>query len=84
MKTVWKYPIGFAGDLTMPEGARPLHVAVQRDTIQMWALVDTERPTVRRTFLACGTGHDIPANSVYIGTALMGQFVWHVFELVSP
>jgi hypothetical protein len=89
MKTVYKYSLGKQGRATVkiPEGAKVLHVAVQREDICLWALVDTEQPSVERTFTVYGTGHEAfeATDQNYVGTFLIdnGLFVFHVFEVTG-
>ena len=65
----------------MPKGATVLSVANQQDTLCLWAMVDPAAPEVFREFDVLGTGKAIPEwERVFIGTVLIGQFVWHVFE----
>lgn len=89
---VWKYKLGPGITvLDLPEGALPLTVASQGGGIFLWALVIAERdsptgmapaPTKRRAFLLVGTGHrwHPAAFGRYVGTAFLGDLVFHVFE----
>jgi hypothetical protein len=61
---------------------------MQAEVACIWALVDTERPTVDRKFWMFGTGHPIDERDVeldalyFIDTVqlLGGTLVFHVFE----
>lgn len=81
-KQVWKFPILRDRQIEMPEGADIITLMVQDGTACIWAIVDTEAPKVKRTFLVVGTGHDIPENCLgwYWGSWQSGPFVWHLFE----
>lgn len=50
----------------------------------LWAQVDTDAPTVERLIAIVGTGNPAPAvddeDSIYVGSAICGPFVWHVFD----
>jgi hypothetical protein len=99
MMTILKYriPIGDRPvSITMPWGARILHVAGQANfyfSPFLWALVDTEEKPVQRLFTVIGDdspcdgiankAHELapPAPSNYIGSAHCGPYVWHVFEV---
>lgn len=75
---------GFA--IRMPEGSRILHVAMQGYNPQMWAEVDTDKPTIERRFILMGTGWEFPFSPLllnYIGTFLQGsgEYVWHIYEI---
>lgn len=53
-----------------------------RDVVHVWALAGTGA-----TFLArlrvFGTGHQVPDEAVYRGTAIAEPLVWHLFEDAS-
>ena len=85
MKTAWKFILQPKTTVEIPDGAKILHIAQQREYLCMWALVDPEQPKVKRTFIVYGTGHDMPDDpGEFVGTALMdgGSLVFHVFEEV--
>lgn len=87
-KTIYKFPLDIKDIQTieMPDGAEILTVQVQKGTLNMWALLDVEKPLTERVFEVFGTGHpvycDMGINRKYIGTAqTMGDnLVWHIFE----
>jgi hypothetical protein len=85
MKTIHKYPLNVGAVKTeMPAGARVLSVQVQKDIPCLWAEVDTDNPSVYRSFLILGTGHQVPTGDVeYLGTFQLygGDFVGHVYEV---
>ena len=35
-----------------------------------------------RTFRVFGTGHTVPDNSEYLHTTIVGQYVWHLYEIL--
>jgi len=86
MQTIYKYSLD-VDDLTviaMPRGARILCLQTQNGEPQIWALVNSTAPKVKRKIAVRGTGH--PADEVsaaaYIGTFQMhgGALVFHVFD----
>lgn len=99
MMTIHKYRIPIDDrpvSITMPWGARILHVAAQGDAVFspfLWALVDTDEKPMQRLFMVVGTGNPCdgianepheptpPAPSNYLGSAHCGPYVWHVFEV---
>ncbi len=87
MKTIHRYPLLLEASCaySLPIGAIIRHVGIDRtDNIAFWAEGDVDAaPGPQRTFEVYGTGHDVPDAAVYVGTALQGQFVWHVYERVS-
>lgn len=82
--TIWKFhlPLDDHVRITMPTGARVLHVGEQGGEMKLWALVDPDAEPEGRHFYIVGTGN--PAahiiNRKHVGTALVPPFVWHVFE----
>lgn len=89
MKAVWKFLLALQDFqvVEMPDGARPLHVAVQGGSIALWALVDPKQPKTMRGFYLHGTGHPIGQEvGAHVGSVLMqgGALVWHVFEKAGP
>ena len=78
--------------IEMPIGARILYVACQTpNVLSFWAEIsDGDRIIVKRRFQVFGTGQEIPKkienfsfdNVLYIGTALDGEFVWHLYEWI--
>lgn len=81
---VWKYPLDLIDiqKINMPAGARILSVDNQKGILCLWAMVNEENPEQLRTIEIVGTGQEpIPSfHRTFIGTAVMPQFVWHVFE----
>lgn len=85
MAAVWKFPLAFPTltieGVTMPAGAKVLHVGMQDRVITLWALVDPDAEPTRRLIATVGTGHSAPApdEATYLGTVMDGAYVWHVF-----
>lgn len=83
MRTIYKYPVpvdNCTHTHEMPTGSDIKFVS-QQGCPCIWAEVQTDAPKVRRRFRIFGTGHPIPDDFVYRGTALDVPFVWHVYEL---
>lgn len=81
-ETVWKFPLAIADvqRVVMPEGAEALFVAVQDSVLCLWVTVDPTRDPEPRLIFVSGTGNPCPNYARHIGSALMGPFVWHVWE----
>lgn len=84
---IYKYnlPLDVTFAIDMPAGARILDVQPQGSFISLWAIVDIDQTEiVTRSFQLVGTGHPIPMEhaSEHIGTCQLGDYVWHVFELI--
>ena len=87
MRTIHKYLIGKdVQTLMIPEGAEILCVQVQREHIQIWALVDTEKGKEPRTFVARRTGLGwFDPTGKYIGSVQVegGRLEFHIFEVTA-
>lgn len=89
MRVIHKYPLNLGSTkIMLPDGAVVLLVGEQNNDLFMWVMLDTEKaPTVQRHFKVFGTGKELPEIQegtdpiAYIGTAFIGPFVWHIFEL---
>lgn len=91
---VYKYPLDTAAsnpvEVSLPEGAKLLHVDYQYRDFTLWALVD-DRDWVqkeKRRVLVVGTGHDIPFDEHqlrHISTVMVegGRLVFHAFEVLA-
>ena len=90
MLAVYKYPIILDNkiEINMPEGAKILTCQSQFGKPQLWALVNPDFPTEKRTFRMAGTGHPISDSEEslqYIGTFQMenGALIFHLFEIAE-
>jgi len=74
-----------AQTIPLPAGARILHVALQRDQICLWALVDPDAEVAPVKAWIIGTGHRVVADEWrHAGTVQIGDFMWHVFLEAQP
>ena len=80
--TIWKFGLEVTRvqELEVPEVFRVLHVGNQGGSLCLWAEVDPQSATTKRTFRIIGTGHPVPVGLEYIGSAVIDPFVWHVFQ----
>lgn len=53
----------------------------QPELVELWALAGAA-PMRPRTFRVFGTGHPLPDDVAFVGTAIVpgGELVWHLFE----
>lgn len=79
MKTIYKYEIPLSGKVTLPRQFEPLTVAMQDDTLCLWAAVDIGSPEIVHQFHVIGTGMEPQADTTYINTVFVNGFVLHVF-----
>jgi hypothetical protein len=90
MRTIWKIDVEVADVplvAKLPVGATVVHVGTQHPddprTVQVWLEVNDAGPVEERSFRIIGTGHAMPENARYVGSAIVydGQLVWHVVEV---
>lgn len=84
MRTVYRYVVPVNDEAHDIELSGPILYVAARSmgNVEFWALVGEQEPAVR-TFQVFGTGHSLPHQAAYIGTALAGPLVWHIFELLA-
>lgn len=85
MITVWKYTIRIfeTQEIGMPRNAQILCAKRQGDNICLWVKLDSRQKELEpRRIAVRGTGEDLGfQEKVYIDTVIMGEFVWHIFEI---
>lgn len=82
MKVIYKYRV--VDQIEMPKNALLLSVAMQRNILTLWALVDTEEPLIRRLFFVVRTGFPLDSEvkqETFFITIQDPPFVWHIFDL---
>lgn len=82
---VWKFELNNTVNyVKMPRFSKPLHVAIQGNTLMLWAWTfpDEEHDLVDCKFVVRATGQpfEVMPNTHYVGTVHDGSFVWHVFK----
>ena len=87
MRSIWKYQISISqevGSFSIPgEGSRIVFVACNEPhVLTFWVEVVLENLPETREFRVYGTGHYIDEGYDYRGSAVDGEFVWHLFEKV--
>lgn len=86
---IYKYQLEIADfqEIRMPRGAEILHVGLQNDALNIWAMVNDDAETHPRWFEIIGTGQRMPERKDYdrkfIATSVGKFFVWHLFELIE-
>lgn len=86
MKRVNKYAINESGQrVSMPIGAKFLHVQRQGNNLCLWVEVETHKPFEERVFEVIGTGYEVAANLKYVGTAVfeVSGLVLHLYERIA-
>ena len=83
MKTIYKYILKPEISIRIPEQSQLLSVHEQNGEVCLWALVNPQNIDETRTFAVFGTGHRVPEDHIFVGTALLegGSLVFHVFEI---
>jgi len=85
-RAIWKYEFEITAIVQaydVPKGSMPVHVEMQGRHLCMWMDVNTAADKDERSFVIIGTGHPVPDDAAYIGTAQQGEFVWHLFEVIA-
>ena len=86
MRSVYKYVIPKVEcvvSVPMIRDAQVIHVHEQNGDICLWALVELSRTAFEhRVFYIRGSGHSVEDDLVYLGTAHIGPYIWHVFESI--
>lgn len=88
MKTIYKYRLPFmeTSKVVMPQFSKIIRVDGLDGAIWIWAIVDTEKPLVERTFKLFKTGGEMPNNVGkynYIGCGaifVQMELMMYVFE----
>ncbi len=81
--TIWKYQLNIVSlqNINLAADAKILSVAIQNDTLCLWALTNPNVPIAHRTIEIVSTDMEVsPYQKRFIGTVQMGVLVWHVFE----
>ena len=84
-KAIWKYTLEVttSQEISMPLGAKIVHVASQLENPAIWAIVDPLAPKVKRRFGVLTTGASFdPVTVTYLGSFMLhgGTFVGHIVE----
>lgn len=68
-----------------PAAMSPL-VEADRHAVSFWCEHDENASTMTREFQVFGTGHPLPPNAMFVGTAprTPDGLVWHLYELAQP
>ena len=85
MKTIWKFELDVTDEqsVKMSAGAQIISALAQFGKLWVYAIVpDVPTPWARRRMFVRGTGHSLgaAAQAKFIGTVVLGPFVWHIFD----
>jgi len=85
MKTIYKYSISPDNprlEVELPDMATVVFVNSQlTGWVNFWIEFTPDEKMHTRTFVLHGTGHTIPVDNHYVGSALDPPFVWHLYEV---
>lgn len=84
MRIVYKYRIevGIRQKIVAKPPFIPIFVHEQDGEVTLWAEVGDSlsgEPEITVEVMVIGTGHLVPPGFVYVGSAMCGAFVWHVY-----
>lgn len=84
-RAMYRYQVGLDGATLIGLTGEPLAFGALGYSagIEFWAEHDDAQPEVPRAFAVVGTGHRIPDEARYVGTAPRTRegLVWHLYEL---
>ena len=85
--TIYKYVFPYSEmsmDIPMWDDSKVLHVGANpsSDQVAVWVQHSLERDDAATTvnFTFVGTGWDFDSNLEHVGTAILGNYVWHVMR----
>jgi hypothetical protein len=85
MRTIWKWRINYLeqteATFEIPTASTIRHVDAQAGVVSFWAEVNSEDERDLRRFVVIGTGHEVPEDGIYQGTALADPLVLHLYEV---
>lgn len=96
IKRVYRYEVPIDDAVHMIPDGKVIHVDTRRVTeVEVWIEFPATGGLPDLPVQAFGTGHDIPADAVHLGTALTpdwthqggqprGRFVWHLYAVAGP
>lgn len=79
MRRIYKWTLLPTSKVPWSPGDRVLMVADQRGTLTLWAEQEDGNTVPYREFVVVGTGFEAPAGLEHVGSAVCGEFVWHVY-----
>lgn len=85
MRAIWKYKLDIGTyQYVFPFGSIIRYIGEQGGELYVWVEVSPKETNKEIVSLkVVGTGwDDIGPNDVYIGTAQISDFVWHVYETI--
>lgn len=88
MKTIHKYPLGYANISGIRARSGPVrHVGADpKGDLCVWIEVDTNEEELHvRKFIIVGTGREVPNDLIleFVGSTVEGDFVFHIYEVRS-
>lgn len=82
-RTVYKYELDDeVTELGLDTEAKVVLVAQQHERTfpTIWIEHDPDASCCWHRFYVTGTGHPIPVNTTHVGSAICGEFVWHIYQ----
>lgn len=80
-RAIYKYPVHHAlYPIEIPKGAVLRHVGEQHGIPTLWIEIDPDAETRAVNIITVGTGHPVPQDGHFLGTVMLGAFVFHLFS----
>ena len=80
---IFKYPLHVTDQqiVQMPACSKIIHAGLDPTGCPcLWAKVDPDEKNNKDVIVRIvGTGHDVPPNTLHVGSFVQNPFVWHVF-----
>lgn len=84
MEVIWKYHLDLVDsqEIEMPKHSKIISVQTQYSKMTIWVICDPEEVTEKRIFDIQGTGNPVrKIRGKHIGTCIITNYVWHIFEV---
>lgn len=85
--TIWKFGPFKPGQLARREAPSIIearHFGALLDDLYVWCEVNPTAVKSLVDFQVFGTGWEVPPGWTYVGTAVQGAYVWHLFTRPTP
>lgn len=89
MKRILKYEIKTTSEevttIALNQDSQILKIDIQHDKVQMWVIIDDNKPLIKTDFVIKMTGQYIGDNLLPVGTVLLhnGFYILHIFKIMA-
>ena len=83
---IFKYTLSLGAPtfMTFPDPTKMLMFQIQRGVPTIWCEIEenSAAPTCNLEYRVLATGDEIPVGMIHLGSAISGDFVWHLYYRV--